>query len=266
MAATLRDLEPFDLQLADQHVRVRVRQSSVARFARIRLGPRHPLEVVVPRGMPRPQIGAFLEERRSWIEEKVTRAAEIAARPPQLGLEKPAVVWIGGREIAVRLEGGRSAAVARLIDGLLVVRGAASESRAVEAVERWYRREGRRALIEATEREAARLKLDPGSVSIRDTRTRWGSCASSKNLSFSWRLIIAPPEVLHYVVIHELCHLREPNHSKSFWRLLEASCPGWQEPARWLRKNGAELHDYRPNLTDLHDEHVAGDLTGSSRS
>jgi predicted metal-dependent hydrolase len=84
-----------------------------------------------------------------------------------------------------------------------------------------------------------RLGLTFQSIAIRDLRTRWGSCSRKANLSFSWRLAAAPREVLDYVVVHELCHLREPSHQKPFWRLLESARPGWQEQARWLREHGA---------------------------
>ena len=69
-----------------------------------------------------------------------------------------------------------------------------------------------------------------------------------RNLSFNWCLVIAPPEVLEYVVVHELCHLRVANHSKPFWRLLESALPGWQTSAGWLREHGAELRAYTPRL------------------
>ena len=82
---------------------------------------------------------------------------------------------------------------------------------------------------------------------MRDQRTRWGSCSAEANLSFNWRLVLTPPEVLEYVVIHELCHLRVANHTKAFWRLLEAALPGWQGPASWLADHGAELRAYRPS-------------------
>ena len=75
-------------------------------------------------------------------------------------------------------------------------------------------------------RESRQLRVRPGRIGIRDPRTRWGSCSARGNLSFSWRLVIAPAEVLEYVVVHELCHLRELNHSKRFYRLLDEARPG----------------------------------------
>jgi predicted metal-dependent hydrolase len=114
------------------------------------------------------------------------------------------------------------------------------------AVERWYRREARARIAAAVEVEAARLALRHGAIAIRDPRTRWGSCSSRGTLSFSWRLVVAPAPVLDYVVVHELCHLREQNHSTAFWRLVEAARPAWREQRRWLRDHGDELQDYRP--------------------
>ncbi len=75
------------------------------------------------------------------------------------------------------------------------------------------------------------------------------ACSRAGNLSFNWSLVLASPEGLEYVVVHELWHLREPNHAKAFWRLLDAARPGWPEQACWLRENGHELHAYEPALT-----------------
>lgn len=111
---------------------------------------------------------------------------------------------------------------------------------------RWYRREARRRLLTTVHLEAARLGLDYGVVAVRDQRTRWGSCSRAANLAFNWRLVIAPDDVLRYVVVHELCHLRVRNHSKEFWRLLDEAMPDWREQAAWLREYGHELRAYKP--------------------
>ena len=86
-----------------------------------------------------------------------------------------------------------------------------------------------------------RIGGEYGRVTIREQRTRWGSCSSKHNLNFNWKLIQAPPEALDYVVIHELCHLREFNHSPRFWRLVEAQMPEYEAWKKWLKQHGAEL-------------------------
>ena len=95
-------------------------------------------------------------------------------------------------------------------------------------------------------REAERLGVAFRRVAVRDQRSRWGSCSTAGTLSFNWRLVLAPAGVLDYVVAHEVCHLRECNHSHRFWALLEAIRPGYREHRDWLGRHGWELLAYRP--------------------
>jgi predicted metal-dependent hydrolase len=103
-----------------------------------------------------------------------------------------------------------------------------------------------RALRPVLESETRTLGVSFDRLTIRDQRTRWGSCSSRGTLSFNWRLVLAPAEVLDYVAVHELCHLRVPNHSARFWRLVEQRRPGYRDPRAWLARHGWELLAYRP--------------------
>jgi predicted metal-dependent hydrolase len=96
------------------------------------------------------------------------------------------------------------------------------------------------------EDEAARIGVAYARIRIGDPRTRWGSCSPAGTLSFNWRLVLAPFEVLDYVVVHELCHLRVPDHSRRFWALVERHRPRWREQRAWLGEYGAELLAFRP--------------------
>ena len=88
---------------------------------------------------------------------------------------------------------------------------------------------------------AARMGVNYGRITIREQKTRWGSCSSAGNLNFNWLLILAPPEVLDYVVVHELCHRRQMNHSQAFWNEVSAVLPGYKEQKKWLKDNGWKL-------------------------
>ncbi len=126
----------------------------------------------------------------------------------------------------------------RQVPRLGLERSAVSESEA---------RTGVRELVSAlVEEEAERLGVAYRRIRIGDQRTLWGSCSPSGTLSFNWRLVLAPHEVLDYVVVHELCHLLVPNHSQSFWTLVERRRPRWREPRSWLHEHGAELLAFRP--------------------
>jgi predicted metal-dependent hydrolase len=103
-------------------------------------------------------------------------------------------------------------------------------------------RSGARELVSAlAEEEAERLGVAYRRIRIGGQRTLWGSCSPGGTLSFNWRLVLAPLEVLDYVVVHEVCHLRVPNHSRAFWRLVEGRRPDWREQRAWLREHGPEL-------------------------
>ncbi len=105
-------------------------------------------------------------------------------------------------------------------------------------------REVRRDLAQAVKIHADKLGQAPKRITVRDTRSRWGSCTARGELNFSWRLILAPPLVLDYLVAHEMAHLREMNHSARFWTLVASLCPNVEEAERWLKRHGASLHRY----------------------
>jgi predicted metal-dependent hydrolase len=241
-AAHLRERPSRQLDINGSAVTVKVRESDRARTTRILLGARRPLEIIVPVGTADDEIDGLLATRRGWIADKLDAVAVEQARPARLGLGRRGVVWLAGQPIPVEQREAERA-VARLDDQVLVALGTTPAARA-EAVERWYRREARSGLRAVTAAEAQRLGLPYRSVTIRDQLTRWGSCSSAGNLSFNWRLAVAPADVMTYVVIHELCHLAVPNHTKAFWRQLDAALPDWQEPAAWLREHGAGLRAY----------------------
>jgi predicted metal-dependent hydrolase len=224
-------------------VEVAVRESSRVRRARVVVRGTGSVEVVVPQGTADRVVDGLIEAHGAWIVGNVARARERSASRPSLDLGRPGLIPLQGAWVpVVRVPGGRT--IATLSEQGLVVHG--DEQDAEAAILRWYRRVARERIGAAVEREAKRLAVAPGALSIRDQRSRWGSCSRRGDLSFSWRLVIAPLSVLDYVVVHELCHLVQPNHSAAFWRLVDDALPGWRDRAAWLRDHADELHSYRP--------------------
>lgn len=178
---------------------------------------------------------AFARSRSAWIAER------LAARPSGAPLAPGAVVPFLGRDIRLEAVPGRSAA--RLdAEGGRLVSGGEGEAFA-RRVEAWFRREARARLEARTEHHLRALGQRPVRVSIIDPRSRWGSCSPhNRSIRYSWRIVMAPPEVLDYLAAHETAHLVHPDHSPAFWRQVQALIGDASPHRRWLREHGAALH------------------------
>jgi predicted metal-dependent hydrolase len=147
-------------------------------------------------------------------------------------LEGRAMTLVQGAGRSIRVEG----------ETLLVPGDPALAAVRVEA---WLKVLARDRLMQASDHYAGLLGRRFTRLTLRDTRSRWGSCSHDGGLMYSWRLIMAPPSVLTYVAAHEVAHLAEMNHSPAFWRVVERLYPGWQAERDWLRGEGQALHRYR---------------------
>jgi predicted metal-dependent hydrolase len=221
----------------------RVRRTDRARHARIVVDA-DGVEVVVPRRMALRRVAPFVEEKRPWIERTLRRLreAELELRPALLA-DGGEVPYLGERlRLDVRVEPRRTRAhVKRVGDRLLVKVAERGEDPIRAALEAWYRKRARAEVSERLDDFTARAGTSYTSLQIRGQRTRWASCSSSGAMSFNWRLLLAPAEILDYVVEHEVAHLDVQDHSPKFWRLLERRRPGAREHERWLRRYGPTL-------------------------
>jgi predicted metal-dependent hydrolase len=209
----------------------RIRRSDRARRVRVSVDGSGDVVVVLPRRSPERHAEDAVRELRPWIERRrraVARAAEEVARAP-------GTVPYLGETLTLVAEGGRER-VHRREDVLLVPGGDPRE-----ALERWYRRRAREEIAPRLDAATARAGSTYTGLTIRGQRTRWASCSSGGAMSFNWRLLLAPPEILDYVVEHEVCHLEVMDHSARFWRLLASRSPGWRAHSAWLRRYGSTL-------------------------
>jgi len=226
MAEPLRNPEPVPAYT--------VRRSARARRVRVTVEADGAVVVTLPARAAEREAAAAVVELRPWIER---RRREAAARGVRLARPEGTVPYLG-ELLALRPEEGRTRAHRRWSD-LLVP---AAEPARREAIERWYRRAARAEVVVRLDAAAAAIGRPYTALTIRDQRTRWGSCSAKGAMSFNWRLLLAPAEILDYVVWHEACHLVHLDHSPRFWAELARHRPGYREPQRWLRRNGAALH------------------------
>ncbi|MFL5778179.1 MAG: M48 family metallopeptidase [Chloroflexota bacterium] len=234
-----------------------LRRSPRSRGLRVVIDPRRGVIVTVPagerRGWTRPadRAAAFLAERERWVRRHLGRhTAERAALAARGGVRDGAEIRYRGELHRLRFEhapvGARRSSVVRVgADDRdeLVLRLAPADPRSPRAVlERWLRDRARSAIERRIAQHAGALGVSPDAVTVRDQRTRWGSASRERRLSFSWRLVLAPPEALDMVVVHELVHLRIFGHGPRFWALVATRRPDHVTWRRWLRSHTVELH------------------------
>ena len=222
-----------------------IRRSTRARRSRLTITEKGQAVVVLPL-RARDSVAADLVARhRDWIDRHVarirSRQAALAGRPP---LEAGRPVSIAGTPhrvvVTTTLRGHRSEV--RQEPGLLVVQRAAGERRSTaQLLEAWLRARARDAVAETLGRRAVEMGLEVHRLAIRDQRTRWGSASRRGTLSFNWRLAMCPPEILDYVVVHELAHLRHAGHGPRFWALVRRHFADTAGARRWLRDNHEAL-------------------------
>ena len=218
-----------------------IRESIRARSPSLSISPATGLVLVVPRPrQSQQQIARFLQQSQHWILRQVDRLAEASSRMPRRWPYGSTLLY-RGEEHAVRLQEGLPAVV-RSAEGALEVRmPQPGIERARRLLKRWYMDEASRWLVARTETLGSTLGIAWERVRVRDLQRRWGSCSLRGHLSFNYRLVMAPPEVMDYVVVHELMHRRELNHSPRFWSLIAEACPIYREAIAWLRDYSAYL-------------------------
>jgi predicted metal-dependent hydrolase len=232
------------LRIDGEPVSVTIRHNPRARRLIIKVHPTTgEVSVVAPSKRALDHALDFARSESDWIKRrlaKVPRIVELALGATVLfrgeehlvtsGARGPAPVWLeeqdGDRFIRV---GGRAEhAPRRLLD--------------------FFKREARQTLAARTVEMAARIGMRPARISVRDTQSRWGSCSTERSVSYSWRLILAPPFVLDYVVAHEVAHMRHMNHGPRFWKLVRELSTESDAAQQWLGRNGPLLHRYAVRL------------------
>ncbi len=202
----------------------------------MRVRPDGTLRVTIPRGGSRQEAEAFVATHREWAERERLR---VAAQYAPVEWHAGDSILFNGQPMVLRVEPGPRGAWlcigpqrVRIPDGLADLR------RPAEAA---LRRIAARTLIPRLHELAAQHDLRVARVTIRNQRSRWGSCSRRGVIALNFRLVQMPPEVCEYVLLHELMHLRQPNHSRRYWKLVEQVCPAFRDAERWLREEGRSL-------------------------
>ncbi|WFE76122.1 M48 family metallopeptidase [Roseinatronobacter sp. S2] len=190
----------------------------------------------IPKSLPKATALGFLSEKQDWLRKALERVPQ--RMPATIGstiMFKGAPLHIAAGTTARMHHDGHTLFVPADPDG----------TRTPARVAAFLKHHARGALVPAAQAYADALGKPVAAISLRDTRSRWGSCTADGRLMFSWRLIMAPPPVLDYVAAHEAAHLRHMDHSRAYWACVAGLMPDFQHHRTWLRQNGAHLHGYR---------------------
>jgi predicted metal-dependent hydrolase len=194
------------------------------------------VELVLPRGVPTRQGLRFLAAKREWV------AARFRALHEPVPFAEGVIVPVLGIPHRIRRDFDPGAPPVAIVAGEIRVRG--EPEHLARRLRDHLAATARNEFANRARRLAARIGKSVGRVSVRDTKSRWGSCSGGANLSFSWRLIFAPDPVVDYVVAHEVAHLAEMNHGPRFWRLVESLSPDSAGPRAWLKRHRSRLLSY----------------------
>lgn len=200
------------------------------------------VELVLPERMRVEDIEGWVESRRPWVERTLRRYEQAARELPPISLrDGGSVPYLGEPlELRVLVERGRKRVHVKR-EGDVLTAKIVRRADLAWALENWYRARAFEEIEPRLDAAAARAGRWYEQLQIRAQKSRWGSCSSSGTLCFNWRLLMAPAEVLDYVIEHEVAHLDAPDHSARFWAIVDERCPDRREHERWLKRYGSTL-------------------------
>jgi hypothetical protein len=226
------------ITVAGRELSLTIRKDYRARRMTLRIEPGGKgLKLTVPPGLKEREISEFLARHEGWLMTK------LAKFPRSTSLEEGRHIPIRGIPHRIALTGKiRGVTQALVIDGENILQVSGAPEHVSRRIRDFLKEEARKELESLARRYAATIGKIVKSVALKDTKSRWGSCSHTGNLSFSWRIVMAPPHVIGYLAAHEVAHLAEMNHSDRFWKVCESLCPEAETARQWLKRNGAMLH------------------------
>lgn len=206
--------------------------------------PDNTITVRAPERLSDRSIHEIVEQKSAWIREKMANnLQQNESVQPKSYRNGEEFLFLGKRYILEKVAGGSGVA---LVDGTLCVgiprdSCECERSPVVTPLHSWYRGQALHLIAERILFWRKRMNVSPRDVKVKKLKSRWGSCSQKGNVNFNWLLVLAPMEIVDYVVVHELCHLLHPNHSPAFWELVESMVPDYRERRKWLRTNTKHL-------------------------
>ena len=237
----LTDVAESKIFLNGQTIPYIVKRSARARRVRLEMRSETGLTVVIPRTYPLVRLPELLKKKQRWILVNFVKHKQGLPPLNMQHLKSGDVVLYLGQLLKVVVKEGGIAGQVRLDRRRLIVSLGKENNELNYVLEQWYLAQAEELFQQKTAKWGAKLGVNYSKVTVRAQKHRWASCSPRGNLSYNWKLILAPEPIIDYVVIHELLHLKEMNHSKKFWQLVADYCPEWRERKQWLEVHENEL-------------------------
>jgi predicted metal-dependent hydrolase len=241
-AEPMRAGHHHQIELGGRQIECRMVASHSARKLRLRVG-LNGIEVVQPVGRTGEDVSSFLDQHAQWILNQLQRVERL--RKIRVVDRRRGEILFRGQPTRVHIEQSTTRSRANFVslvdDEIVMRRGLGSQTPVARSLENWLRRQARAEIETQLEMVLSRLRQRPGRIYVMGQRTKWGNCSAGRNLSFNWRLILAPPFVLRYLVTHEAVHLAVPDHSTKFWLTVQSLCPETERAKQWLSANGMRI-------------------------
>jgi predicted metal-dependent hydrolase len=242
--AQLSVMGRFEITLDNQVVSYTLKRSTKAKLIWLDIKRQTGLTVTLPSFYNIKYLQEYLEINAAWIIRNLARyCSEIPAIPELCPRTANTISYLGKSFKVMQIKTCQGAPSVKLEQNQLTVNLRPSDKNlSAPELEQWLKTQASLLINSKVNQFSTRIGVLYNRITIRDQRSRWGSCSCRKNLNFNWRLIMAPEPVLDYVIIHELCHLKEMSHSKKFWTLVSKHCPDWHERRNWLDDHCIELN------------------------
>jgi predicted metal-dependent hydrolase len=233
----MAEAQPRQIDLLGNSIEYDVRRSADASEPRIDVDI-HGITVVIPES-ENARPSTLLKENAAWVVDQQRKYDTYREQVPDRTFETGACFPFLGQDRELVIESRRNHVVNE--DSIRLRKSAVEQSSVKRVLENFYRSRARDYLTDRTDHYAESMSVEYEKIELRNQRTRWGSCSTSGTISLNWRIIMASPEVVDYLIVHELAHLAEQHHGREFWQLVGEHVPNYKKKAEWLEQNSVRL-------------------------
>ncbi len=210
----------------------------------IRIQPPGLVEVIAPDRLSKNQVLDFVASKGQWIQKKLAQMALAQDQIIERKYETGEYLLLQGKEVPFILQVDperKTIKVSHSQDGITVTSPVHDKEAIGSVLEKWYITAGQQIVEERIAHYQRFFPMAPSKVQVKNQKRRWGTCTSGRALYFNWRIVMAPVEIIDYLVVHEMCHMLEMNHSPRYWSLVEQVLPDYKKRRKWLKENGMRL-------------------------